>query len=88
MYKGRVHAGKGHLGPEGAGPEDHGFDVNRAGIDRGGPYGGKKYFSPYGNPRLGDGPEAVSYTHLRAHETVLDHVCRPLLEKNNTQNLL
>ena len=25
----------------------------------------------------------VSYTHLRAHETVLDIVCRPLLEKNN-----
>ena len=29
---------------------------------------------------------AVSYTHLRAHETVLDLVCRLLLEKkkNNT----
>ena len=26
--------------------------------------------------------EAVSYTHLRAHETVLDLVCRLLLEKN------
>ena len=26
-------------------------------------------------------PEAVSYTHLRAHETVLDIVCRLLLEK-------
>ena len=25
--------------------------------------------------------KAVSYTHLRAHETVLDPVCRPLLEK-------
>ena len=32
---------------------------------------------------------AVSYTHLRAHETVLDLVCRLLLEKkkNNTFNL-
>ena len=30
--------------------------------------------------------EAVSYTHLRAHETVLDIVCRLLLDKkkNNT----
>ena len=28
--------------------------------------------------------EPVSYTHLRAHETVLDLVCRLLLE--NTQN--
>ena len=27
--------------------------------------------------------DAVSYTHLRAHETVLDLVCRPLLEKKN-----
>ncbi|WDT36878.1 hypothetical protein PVA38_11985 [Streptococcus pneumoniae D39] len=26
--------------------------------------------------------ESVSYTHLRAHETVLDLVCRLLLEKN------
>src|SRR5664280_363103 len=27
-------------------------------------------------------PGPVSYTHLRAHETVLDLVCRLLLEKN------
>ena len=26
---------------------------------------------------------SVSYTHLRAHETVLDIVCRLLLEKKN-----
>ena len=35
-----------------------------------------------GDRRAGD--EAVSYTHLRAHETVLDLVCRLLLEKKNT----
>ena len=29
---------------------------------------------------------AVSYTHLRAHETVLDLVCRLLLEKNKTND--
>ena len=29
----------------------------------------------------GDGGKSVSYTHLRAHETVLDLVCRLLLEK-------
>ena len=29
----------------------------------------------------GHGAGAVSYTHLRAHETVLDFVCRLLLEK-------
>lgn len=50
-------AGKWHLGPEGYWPENQGFDINMGGVDRGGPYGGKKYFSPYGNPRLPDGPE-------------------------------
>ena len=29
--------------------------------------------------------DAVSYTHLRAHETVLDIVCRLLLEKKKKQ---
>ena len=29
---------------------------------------------------------AVSYTHLRAHETVLDLVCRLLLEKKKHYN--
>ena len=37
-------------------------------------------FAPYGDMYSGD-YEAVSYTHLRAHETVLDLVCRLLLEK-------
>ena len=38
-----------------------------------------------GIPRAGgvDAVMAVSYTHLRAHETVLDLVCRLLLEKKN-----
>ena len=31
--------------------------------------------------RQNGGLQAVSYTHLRAHETVLDLVCRLLLEK-------
>ena len=30
--------------------------------------------------------DPVSYTHLRAHETVLDLVCRLLLEKKHKQN--
>ena len=30
---------------------------------------------------------AVSYTHLRAHETVLDLVCRLLLEKKKQTNM-
>jgi len=49
-------AGKWHLGPESHWPENQGFDFNFGGIDRGGPYGGNRYFSPYGNPRLSDGP--------------------------------
>ena len=31
---------------------------------------------------------AVSYTHLRAHETVLDLVCRLLLEKKKKEALV
>ena len=31
------------------------------------------------------GLAAVSYTHLRAHETVLDLVCRLLLDKKKTK---
>ena len=34
---------------------------------------------------LGTNFDAVSYTHLRAHETVLDLVCRLLLEKKNNE---
>ena len=34
-----------------------------------------------GGTKLASG--SVSYTHLRAHETVLDLVCRLLLEKKN-----
>ena len=35
---------------------------------------------------LVDTKNPVSYTHLRAHETVLDLVCRLLLEKKKQQN--
>ena len=33
------------------------------------------------------GLKPVSYTHLRAHETVLDLVCRLLLEKKQKKQL-
>lgn len=63
-------AGKWHLGPtEEFWPENQGFDINRAGWHRGGPYGGKKYFSPYGNPRLTDGPEGEHLPDRLATET-------------------
>jgi arylsulfatase A-like enzyme len=75
-------AGKWHLGPEGFWPEDQGFDVNRGGIERGGPYGGKKYFSPYGNPRLSDGPDGEHLPDRLATETVTfmtEHKDEPFL---------
>ena len=62
-------AGKWHLGPEGWWPENQGFDVNMGGIDKGGPYGGKKYFSPYDNPRLTDGPPGEHLPDRLASET-------------------
>lgn len=63
-------AGKWHLGPEGFWPEDQGFDVNKGGITRGGPYGGDRYFSPYGNPRLEDGPAGEHLPDRLASETI------------------
>ena len=65
-----LFAGKWHLGPEGFWPESQGFEVNKGGIDRGGPYGGDKYFSPYGNPRLPDGPKGEHLPDRLATETV------------------
>jgi arylsulfatase A-like enzyme len=63
-------AGKWHLGPEGWWPEDFGFDHNLGGHDKGGPYGGGRYFSPYENPRLSDGPPGEHLTDRLAQETV------------------
>ncbi len=75
-------AGKWHLGGEAHWPEHQGFDVNQGGIDRGGPYGGKKYFSPYGNPRLEDGPAGEHLPDRLATETVkfmTEHKDEPFL---------
>jgi arylsulfatase A-like enzyme len=62
-------AGKWHLGPEGHFPQDHGFDINIGGGQGGGPYGGKKYFSPYGNPAIKDGPPGEHLTERLGRET-------------------
>ncbi len=62
-------AGKWHLGPEGSFPEDHGFEINKGGIQRGGPYGGDRYFSPYGNSRLEDGPAGEHLPERLGRET-------------------
>jgi len=61
-------AGKWHLGGEGYFPEDQGFDINKGGHHRGSPPGG--YFSPYNNPKLGDGPEGEHLPARLAEETV------------------
>jgi arylsulfatase A-like enzyme len=62
-------AGKWHLGPEGWWPENQGFDHNLGGNERGVPYGGGRYFSPYGNPRLTDGPPGEHLPDRLAAET-------------------
>ncbi|WP_243838785.1 sulfatase [Prosthecobacter fusiformis] len=62
-------AGKWHLGPEGWWPEDQGYDHNLGGVDRGGPYGRGKYFVPYDNPRLPDGPDGEHLPDRLANET-------------------
>ena len=54
-------------------PENHGFDINIGGYSRGAPNLRKKegtfgYFSPYGNPRLEDGPEGEHLTERLANE--------------------
>ena len=44
----------------------------------------KHFENPLKDNFVADEIIAVSYTHLRAHETVLDLVCRLLLEKKKT----
>ena len=63
-------AGKWHLGPtEAFWPEHQGYDHNIGGWKHGGPWFGKKYFSPYGNPRLSDGPAGEHLPDRLANET-------------------
>ncbi len=63
-------AGKWHLGPtEEFWPENQGYDVNKGGWKHGGPWNGGKYFTPYGNPRLTDGPDGEHLPDRLASET-------------------
>jgi arylsulfatase A-like enzyme len=59
-------AGKWHLGPKGYWPEKQGYDINKGGCGWGSP---KSYFSPYGNPRLNDGPPGEHLPHRLAQES-------------------
>jgi arylsulfatase A-like enzyme len=64
-------AGKWHLGEsEDFWPEHQGFDINKGGWARGGPYGPGKYYVPYGNPRLDDGPEGEYLTDRLTDESI------------------
>ncbi len=70
-----VHLGKWHLGKEEIyWPENQGFDVNIGGWRPGMPIiaEGKSngYFSPYGNPRLSDGPDGEYLTERLTDEAV------------------
>lgn len=61
-------AGKWHLGEkEKFWPENQGFEINIGGFNAGHP---KSYFSPYGNPRLKDGPEGEHLPGRLADETI------------------
>lgn len=64
-----MFAGKWHLGGEAYWPEHQGFDINVGGHAAGGPYGGKKYFSPYNNPRMKNGPDGEHLPDRLATET-------------------
>ena len=70
-------AGKWHLGSEGHWPEDQGFDVNKGGWEHGGPWYGDKYFSPYGNPNLADGPPGEFLPERLAREDRTLHRRKP-----------
>ncbi len=64
-------AGKWHLGSTAENwPENRGFDINRGGHRAGGPFKAGKYFSPYANPRLEDGPKGEHLPDRLAMETV------------------
>lgn len=60
-----AHIGKWHLGGEGFGPLEQGFEVNLGGDHRGQP---PSYFSPYGLPRLADGPRGEYLTDREGTE--------------------
>lgn len=67
-------SGKWHLGADPKfWPENQGFDINKGGYSAGQPNKSNKsngYFSPYGNPRLEDGPEGEYLTDRQTDEAI------------------
>lgn len=76
-------AGKWHLGPtEEFWPTKQGFDINMGGWHRGGPYGPGKYFVPYGNPKIEDGPKGEHLPERLSRETakfIVENKDKPFL---------
>jgi arylsulfatase A-like enzyme len=63
-------AGKWHLGEsEEYYPLAQGFDINVGGYSMGGPYTGKKYFSPFKNPQMEDSPDGDHLPARLARDT-------------------
>jgi arylsulfatase A-like enzyme len=67
-------SGKWHLGEtEEFWPEHQGFDVNSGGFSKGAPVRNNEadgFFSPYGNPRLTDGPKGEYLTDRQTDEAI------------------
>jgi arylsulfatase A-like enzyme len=67
-------SGKWHLGETAEyWPENQGFDVNKGGFSKGSPVKNNisnGYFSPYGNPRLEDGPAGEYLTDRQTDEAI------------------
>jgi len=67
-------SGKWHLGEtEEYWPEHQGFDINKGGYSKGSPQRNSDangYFSPYGNPRLEDGPIGEYLTDRQTDEAI------------------
>ncbi len=67
-------SGKWHLGEtEEYWPENQGFDVNKGGFSKGSPVKNNTangFFSPYGNPRLEDGPVGEYLTDRQTDEAI------------------
>ncbi len=67
-------SGKWHLGEDSVfWPENQGFDINKGGYSKGSPNRSNTsngYFSPYGNPRLEDGPDGEYLTDRQTDEAI------------------
>jgi arylsulfatase A-like enzyme len=67
-------SGKWHLGEDSIyWPEYQGFDINSGGFSKGAPVRNNQsngYFSPYGNPRLKDGPTGEYLTDRQTDEAI------------------